>query len=220
MQVRHGVNKIVFTPHFHFEEQTPEHFFEQRELAYQKLMLSSKKREIQFEAKLGAEVYFSIRLSKYDLSKFCIEKTNYLLIEFSPMYHYVALIEKVMFDLLSSGIVPIIAHIERYPFLMENPALLSEWVSQGVIVQVNANSLKGTKKTRKKIVKLLEWGLVHVVASDTHSVDLRPPNIWTGLESIEKYQNQLIEHAEKIFQGENLQKASPYMPHKRFGMWM
>ena len=42
---------------------------------------------------------------------------------------------------------------------MENPALLSEWVSQGVIVQVNANSLKkNLKKDKKKNSKTIGMG--------------------------------------------------------------
>jgi protein-tyrosine phosphatase len=75
------------------------------------------------------------------------------------------------------GIVPIIAHAERYYFVQKNVRFLVPLIERGVAVQVTAGSLLGDAgpSVQRTAEKLIVDNLAHVLASDSHSVDRRPP---------------------------------------------
>ena len=81
--------------------------------------------------------------------------------------------------------MPLIAHIERYPYVLEDPTLLYDWVAAGAYAQINAGALLEPKLC-KKLCKFIQWGLVHVISTDTHSPDKRPPRMAQGVQQLEK----------------------------------
>ncbi len=95
---------------------------------------------------------------------------NYLLFETSfinkPIY-----LEEFIFKCTSKGIVPVLAHPERYAFVHQEPDLLPELTSRGVLLQINANSISGyySKEVKKLTRKLIDQGMVNFVGSDCHS---------------------------------------------------
>lgn len=82
-EIATGVNQIAFTPHFYFERQLPDDFLKAREQSHQRLMQEAERQGLRFQGKLAAELFFSTGLTQLDLKQFCIEGTNYLLMEFS-----------------------------------------------------------------------------------------------------------------------------------------
>ena len=117
--------------------------------------------------------------------------------------------------------IPILAHIERYPYIAENPKLLADWLDAGVLTQVNAASLLEKGEYRKAVQKYIQWGMVHLMASDTHSVDKRPPNLADGLAQCEEnLKKQMISHAADVFAGEEFPVPEFQVPRKRFGRWI
>ena len=72
------------------------------------------------------------------------------------------------------GYTPILAHVERYPFVTEDPTLLYNWVSEGCLAQINASGLVREGRTAHWLLKLLEW---QPGASALHRLplDRRPP---------------------------------------------
>src|SRR5947209_14359794 len=80
--------------------------------------------------------------------------------------------ERVIFELRAHGIVPIIAHPERYRAIQQDPARLAALLRQGVLAQVMAGSLTGMqgKTARRTAETLLKKGLIHCIASDAHGV--------------------------------------------------
>jgi protein-tyrosine phosphatase len=72
-------------------------------------------------------------------------------------------------------LIPVIAHIERYGVLRRKD-ILHAFVSRGVLIQVNA-SFFIDKKTRKKALKMLSKGEIHLIGSDMHNLENRPQNI-------------------------------------------
>ena len=102
--------------------------------------------------------------------------TAYMLIEF-PTTHKPHFIKQTLYALQEQGILPLIAHIERYPYVLDDPTLLYEWVAAGAYAQINAGALLQDAKLRKKLCKFISWGLVHVLSTDTHSPDKRPPRM-------------------------------------------
>lgn len=75
-----------------------------------------------------------------------------------------------------------IAHPELSRQLQSDPRLLRVLVGEGALVQVTAASLAERWSRRGRFARrLLRDGLVHVVASDSHSAEWRPPDLGPAL---------------------------------------
>lgn len=96
--------------------------------------------------------------------------------------------ERVIFELRVSGIVPIIAHPERYRPIQQDPALLLTLLRQGALAQLTAGSLVGIQgnTVRRTAVTLVKKGLVHCIASDAHGMHTRPPCVVRGLNCVKQ----------------------------------
>ena len=81
--------------------------------------------------------------------------------------------------ILAAGLVPIISHPERNPYLRRQVDDLTRWVSEGCYLQVTAGSLVGTfgADARRASEDLIARGLVHIVASDAHDIRRRTPTL-------------------------------------------
>src|SRR5947209_14134631 len=92
--------------------------------------------------------------------------------------------ERVIFELRAHGIVPIVAHPERYRAIQQDPVRLAALLQQGVLAQLTASSLTGMQgnTTRRCAETLLKQGLIHCIASDAHGLRRRPPGVIRGLE--------------------------------------
>ena len=80
-------------------------------------------------------------------------------------------------EVLVAGWVPVYAHPELIPALMEDLPLMHHLVELGALFQVTAMSVSGEfgKRARDRAATLLDQGLVHFVATDAHGTDWRPP---------------------------------------------
>ena len=77
-------------------------------------------------------------------------------------------------DLLgNAGIVPIIAHPERYTFLQKDHSKINELLEFNPLLQINVESLIGVygKKAKKTAKWLLKNNLVQFVATDIHRIE-------------------------------------------------
>ena len=92
--------------------------------------------------------------------------------------------ERVIFELRAFGIVPILAHPERYRAIQRDPDRLVALLRQGTLTQLTASSLLGIqgKTTRRCAEVLFKKGLIHCIASDAHGVYTRPPGIVDSLQ--------------------------------------
>jgi len=82
-------------------------------------------------------------------------------------------------ELAGRGLRAVIAHPELTPALREDPELLADLVAAGALLQVTAASIAGDfgRAPRAVATELLDAGMVHVVASDSHRPDWRPPGL-------------------------------------------
>lgn len=74
----------------------------------------------------------------------------------------------------------VIAHVERYFYKSLDIPIIQSWINNGYIIQVNSSSFLGENGTKIKnnAYKLLEKGLIHIIASDTHrATKHRFPNL-------------------------------------------
>ncbi len=92
--------------------------------------------------------------------------------------------ERVIFELRAHGIIPIVAHPERYRAIQQDPSRLAALLEQGALAQLTASSLAGMQgnTTRRCAETLLKQGLIHCIASDAHGLHRRPPGVIRGLE--------------------------------------
>jgi protein-tyrosine phosphatase len=104
--------------------------------------------------------------------------SRYLLIEFGPIGTPAESVH-LIHELTVAGWRPVIAHPEFIPWLAPDVDLVALLVSRGALTQVTAMSLTGDfgHRPQNDAVALLEAGLVHFVASDSHGVHRRPPGL-------------------------------------------
>lgn len=104
--------------------------------------------------------------------------TNYLLLEFDwrglgpdPL--------EMLHEVVVAGFRPIIAHPERVAWLMKDRPLVEALVDHGALLQLTAMSVTG--ELGSTVLEHSEWlldaGLVHFLASDTHDPSLRRPGL-------------------------------------------
>ncbi len=86
-------------------------------------------------------------------------------------------------DLEIRGFGVVFAHPERAEFVQRAPDRLHDLLGRGALLQLNAGSLLGEYGPRaaKTAVALLRGGMAHLIASDAHSADERPPRLTEGL---------------------------------------
>jgi len=142
----------------------------------------------------GAEIYYSSdALNKLENQQIPqLNGTRYALIEFSMNTPYRD-IHNALTNVLMLGITPVIAHIERYAALENNEKRVRDLINMGCYTQVNSSSVLKPKlfgdtyKFMKKRARyFLERDLVHIVASDMHNLDSRPPYMKEAYELISK----------------------------------
>ena len=139
---------------------------------------------------LGCDFHFSyenLESLAQTPHRFTIEDTSYLLVEFSDFSVPPAVTDELE-DLLSRGLIPIITHPERNLLLQRTPERVLDWVRLGCAVQVTASAVTGLWGDRAK--KIAQWLLdreaVHILATDSHSVEERPPILSAARDAISR----------------------------------
>ncbi len=117
--------------------------------------------------------------------------SRYLLLELWPSA-WIPETERVIFELRAAGIIPILAHVERYHAIQRDPNRLAALLEQGVLTQLTASSLSGIwgKTVHRCAETLLKKGLIHCIASDAHGLQKRAPGVEVGLQCAEKLLEQ------------------------------
>lgn len=87
--------------------------------------------------------------------------------------------DESLWILRRNGYRPVVAHPERYEAVQADPRMALRWFEQGYVLQVNKGSPLGAfgSRARRSAERLLEWGVVHVLASDAHGSGRRTPDM-------------------------------------------
>lgn len=98
-----------------------------------------------------------------------LNSTKYVLVEF-PVQSEDKTVKETLFSLVRKGLVPVIAHPERYAYVQNNPAYVDEFLSMGCLLQGDYLSILGRygKRAEKTLKKLLFSGKIFCLASDVH----------------------------------------------------
>ena len=137
----------------------------------------------------GCEYFFTldaVELWNAGTPLIALNRGQYLLVEFPSRVPRAA--ENVFHELALAGVTPVIAHPERNHEFMTNPERLEKLVSLGAITQITAASVVGDfgRPAQSACDELFERGLVHSVASDSHSTSRRPPRLADARERVRR----------------------------------
>lgn len=174
LAIADGITHIVATPHANQKYQYDRnHFLEMLKQLQDRI-------DSKLTFSLGCDFHISIENLQALFARpatFLIGNTNYLLIELND-YSIPPNYQQLLFRMRSElGVTPILTHPERYPMLQAKPEQVLRWVEAGCLVQVTANSFTGRWGRRAKAAAmwLLKNHAIHVIATDAHDTDHRPP---------------------------------------------
>ena len=174
-----GISEIVCTPHIKKGYATPS----LRDISERAKELQFRAKESGISVKFHAAAEVAIEHNLSDLVEQGEIATiggpaQYLLLEL-PWEGIPPYTETVISDLLSMGITPVIAHLERYHQVITDPGVAGKLIGMGALAQVNAGSIMGMFGTdvQKTSHILLTHLMAHVIGSDAHSSGKRCPQM-------------------------------------------
>lgn len=160
-------------------------------------------------------IYGEVLEDYYKEEILTLNHTKYLFIEF-PSSSVPRYAERLLYELQTEGIIPIIVHPERNKELQEKPELLYQLVKNGALTQVTASSVAGYfgKNVKKFSEQLIEHNLTHFIASDAHNTHNRSFKVVEALDMIEEnfgvdYIYLFKENAELLIADNNIIKEIP-----------
>ena len=107
--------------------------------------------------------------------------SRYVLVE--PPHHVPPpRMEELFFNIQVAGFVPILTHPERLTWINSHYDTIARLATGGVLMQITAGSLAGAfgRNARYWAEKMLAEGYVHILATDAHDTERRPPNLSLG----------------------------------------
>lgn len=198
MAYENGTRAVVLTPHYRGAYKRTSQQWIQNE--FSSLCQLVKEQLPDMELYLGREVYFDSEVPELLHSGAAqpINHSGYVLLEFSPGSPRSRVIKGVSETVLC-GFTPIIAHAERYRIFREDTTLLDEVLDLGALIQLNADSILGKQGPwiKKYCHSLLKRQAAHIIASDAHNAEHRPPLLRECFLQIHKKYGK--EYAAKLF---------------------
>lgn len=182
-----GVSEIIATPHFYWGHyETPREVINEK---VQELNEICKEEKINIKIYEGQEVYLCSKILEHYKEKLIdtIEGTSYMLIELNPSKLHKDTFD-ILYELKLKGITPIIAHPERYNYVMEDITILNRFIEENCLFQVTAGSIEGRfgSKIKKTAEEIIKYNLCNFVGSDGHNLKGRIPVIRKAIESMKE----------------------------------
>lgn len=201
-----GIKRVIATPHYSRRSEGSARAYCIKALAEQLESRAHAEIDDGFRVYAGEEiVYHDELISRLNSGEaFTLAGSRYVLIEFmtdTPLSD----IYRQLRRLTESGYRPVVAHVERYDAIMsgsydETAERIEEIIEHGSFVQMGYDSIDDPDKTGfsgiigssvfnpivRKSRRLIKEGYVHLLATDMHRLDFRPPRIdgalkWMGI---------------------------------------
>lgn len=222
--VREGITGIIATPH-HANGRYMNPADQVRKAA---AMLNDalKEREIPLRIYPGQEIRIFRQLIADRSEWMTLNDSPYVLIEF-PFDEIPRYAEETFHELRVMGLVPIIAHPERYQEMVKRPESLLRFVEAGALAQVTSQSVTGAlgKKIQAAALQMCRQNLIHFIASDAHDRSRRPFALKEAYAVLEqklglKYVYYFQRNAEAVLNSASIDPLEPnFIGKKWYKFW-
>lgn len=182
-----GTNAIVATPHCNIPNSYTNYW--SRELLAKVVRLRDVLKEKGIPVKIfcGQEIFCTSRTHELlrNGQLITINNSRYALCEFD-FYEYSSSVYEKLKRITAEGIVPIIAHPERYEFVSEEGDAAMKLKSMGCLLQINKGSLSGSfgRRAYENAYRMLDKRIADFIASDAHSPYMRTPVMEEAYEAV------------------------------------
>lgn len=185
-----GVRQMAATPHCNLPDNPHSNYdspqFRKR---LEQLRQALAQAELPLELFPGAEVFADENLPRLvrDRRLISLNDGPYLLVEFA-FEEDVDFVTFILEMLLEEGYTPLVAHPERYGFVVRDPEFAWQLVHMGCCLQLNRGSLMGRfgSRVERTAWALAEHQLAVCVASDCHRSEFRTPYLADVREALEE----------------------------------
>ena len=166
-----GYKKVITTPHTMANsfDNTPEIILD----GLEKVRGAIKKEGLKLEIEAATEYYLDDTFLKRleDKEPLLTFGDNYVLVETGFINEPLEL-KEASFLLTMQGYKMVLAHPERYLYLIDNKPLLEEILDRDIILQLNIVALTGcySKPVQKLAEKLIDMAVVKMAGSDCHNM--------------------------------------------------
>ena len=180
-----GVRLMIATPHFYADDESPRRFLARRAAAYDALRAGMRGHEAELPMVLtGAEIALFEGVGDCDaLAQMKIDGTPLVLIEMPMTAWQPRMIEELGHIYDKTGLIPLIAHLDRYIQLQRDKHLPERLLGLPVLIQVNA-SFFTNRRTARFALQMLENGGIHLLGTDCHNLTTRTPNLHAAAQVI------------------------------------
>ena len=181
-----GIQKVIATPHFYPGMDNPEEFLARRAEAMDRLSEAISGLPDMPQILLGAEVYYYPEMSNSEsLKRLTMGGSRYIMVELPQSPWPDRIYQELVRIRENQGLIPIVAHVDRYIQPLRTYSIPQKLQELPVLVQANASFFLRTS-TRNMALKMLKNGMIHLLGSDCHNMDTRPPRLGEAVEVIRR----------------------------------
>ncbi len=178
-----GVDTVFATSHFYADEEDPSSFLLRRDTAFRELReaYTGVKEDLGPIPTVlpGAEIlYFPGMSDCEELKPLALGTTGLLLIEPPVAPFSNAMLGEIEAVESHLGLVPVIAHLDRYCRLLNDFTLFDRLSQRRMLIQVNGSFFLH-RQTERFALEMLEREMFQFLGSDCHNVTIRPPCLGT-----------------------------------------
>lgn len=202
-----GFNNVILTPHY---IEGSEYNCENKEkrTKIKQIEKELETQNININICLGNEIFINDNI--YELIKnnviHTLNNTRYILVEL-PFHNQIMNLEDIMYELKIKGMIPIIAHPERYSYFQKNYKEIDRLKEEGFLFQGNYASILGYygKESQKLLKYMLKKQYIDYLGTDIHR--LNKTYVIDNFKKIEKtiikitkndYYNEIKENSDLI----------------------
>ena len=186
MEAEQGIQRVLATPHFYPRYDTPDNFLTRREQAEKCLRSAMAQQADLPQLCVGAEVYYFRGISEMEnLKDLAISGTDFILIELPAAPWQDGVYRDLIQIREKRGLVPVIAHIDRYIAPLRTYGIPRKLEELPVLVQANAGFFL-RRGTSAMAMKMLKADQIHLLGSDCHNMESRKPVLGFARDLIEQ----------------------------------
>lgn len=213
-----GVTDIIVTPHCNVPNSYANYYGDEYRGAFSALEAILKEHGVKMTLHQGMEVFATNDIAAlYERGDvITLAGSRYMLVEFD-FDDDAWRVKDVLESLSAKGVVPIIAHPERYFMVQDDPQFAIDWVGMGCLLQLNRTSIIGRMNESSTVVahELLSVRAAHFVATDSHGVFSRTTELFDAYDLIaENYSERwahilMEENPRRVIENKRVKRLPP-----------